>query len=259
MLDLQITDYPTLIAFWLVFSRFLAVIIQLPLFEDMPVPMTLKTLMGVILSYAFFPYVQGEVLKDVAYLGVENFWYLTIFYTVTGLVIGYLVKSIMSIFTSAGTLITQQVGFAAVSYFDPSSAERVGPFEKLIQWTLLILVVSSGALYPMFKGIFGSFFSMNLQDLGQMANVTPYFLNLFKSIFVSSIMLATPLIFTNMLIMVVLGIIARTVPQMNVLMVSFVVNIGMGLLVFAATSDEFFEVAFKLYTEKLADWFNFVT
>jgi flagellar biosynthetic protein FliR len=71
-------------------------------------------------------------------------------------------------------------------------------------------------------------------------------------------MLATPLIFTNMLIMTVLGIIARTVPQLNVIMVSFAVNIGLGLLVFAATSDEFFNVAFKLYTDKLGEWFQFI-
>ena len=59
--------------------------------------------------------------------------------------------------------------------------------------------------------------------------------------------------------MVILGIIARMVPQMNVLMVSFVVNIGMGLLVFVAGSDEFFQIGFKLYTEKLGEWFKFIT
>ena len=41
-------------------------------------------------------------------------------------------------------------------------------------------------------------------------------------------------------------------------MVSFAVNIGLGLLVFAATSDEFFNVAFKLYTQKLGEWFQFI-
>ncbi len=81
---------------------------------------------------------------------------------------------------------------------------------------------------------------------------------MFKSLFVSSILLASPLIFTNMLIMTVLGIIARTVPQMNVIMVSFAVTIGLGLIVFVATSDEFFHIAYKLYTSKLGEWFNFV-
>ena len=43
---------------------------------------------------------------------------------------------------------------------------------------------------------------------------------------------------------------------MNVLMISFVVNIGVGLVVFAITSDQFFYTAFEYYTKFLGDWFN---
>jgi flagellar biosynthetic protein FliR len=57
----------------------------------------------------------------------------------------------------------------------------------------------------------------------------------------------------------ILGIISRMIPQMNVLTVSFVVNIWLGLFVFWACSDEFFQVAFKIYTEKLGEWFRFVS
>jgi len=71
-------------------------------------------------------------------------------------------------------------------------------------------------------------------------------------------MLASPLIFTNFIIMVILGIIARIVPQMNVLMVSFIVNIGLGLVVFIVCSDEIFNVGYKLYAENLGNWFQFL-
>jgi flagellar biosynthetic protein FliR len=40
-------------------------------------------------------------------------------------------------------------------------------------------------------------------------------------------------------------------------MVSFVVNIGIGLLVFFAISEEYFQVAYKMYVERLGDWFQF--
>jgi flagellar biosynthetic protein FliR len=128
-----------------------------------------------------------------------------------------------------------------------------------MQWTMVVLVVSSGALIPMFNGIFESFFSIHISSLGRMTQSPEFFLEFFKSIFLAGLLLSTPMIFINMLIMTVLGIIARTVPQMNIIMVSFAVNIGMGLLVFAATSDEFFQVAFRIYTEKLGEWFQFVT
>ena len=60
-----------------------------------------------------------------------NFGELTISNAVLGLVIGFIVKSIMSLFLSTGALITQQIGFAAVRYFDPSSGQQIGPFRKV--------------------------------------------------------------------------------------------------------------------------------
>ena len=93
---------------------------------------------------------------------------------------------------------------------------------------------------------------------GNFLTSSEYYIEFFKSIFVSSILLASPIIFTNLMMNLVMGIIARTVPQMNVLMVSFVVNIGLGMFVFLTISDEFFHEAYKLYVEKLADWFQFI-
>jgi flagellar biosynthetic protein FliR len=259
VLNIQITDLTTLVAFWLAFTRWITIIIQLPMLGDMSIPMIVKVLASLLITYAFFPYISGEVIKDIHYLGVDNFWALTLYHSVVGLTIGYMVKSIMNIFIASGSIITQQIGFAAISYFDPSSSQQIGPFEKLIQWTVLIMIVMSGALLPMFRGVFESFFTIHIYDWGKLAHSPEFFIGFFKSIFLSALLLASPLIFTNILIMTVLGIIGRTVPQMNIIMVSFAVNIGMGLLVFAAGSDEFFQVAFKMYTEKLGEWFQFIT
>lgn len=257
-MSIQITDIVPIIAFWLIFSRLLAVNFQLPIYDNLPIPMLLKILSTLVMTMCFYPSLEAEVIKDIVYIGKDNFWFLTIAYTGIGLVIGFLVKSIMGTFIACGSIITQQVGFGAVRYFDPSSNTQIGPFEKLIQWTLLVIIVSSGALLPMFKGVFQSFYSIHIYDMGQFAKAHIFYIQAFKSIFLSAIMLATPMIFTNMLIMSVLGIVARTVPQLNVMMVSFAVNIGLGLLVFASTSEEFFSVAFKIYTEKLGEWFNFI-
>jgi flagellar biosynthesis protein FliR len=258
MINLQITDYSVILAFWLSFTRWLTILFQIPLFDSTAIPGIVKTLAILVITYAFFPYVQPMIMKDIAFVGPENFWYLTIFYTIVGLLIGYIVKSIMGAFLAGGSVITQQMGFGAIRYFDPNAAQSIGPFEKIIQWTLVVLILSSGALIPMFKGVIATFHSFHLYDLGKFAKSPEFFLEFFNSLFLAALMLSTPLIFTNILIMVILGIIARTVPQMNVLMVSFVVNIGLGLLVFIAISDEFFQVAFRIYTEKLGQWFQFV-
>lgn len=258
MISVSIADFPVFIAFWLCFTRWIAILIQLPIFDNTAVPVVVKVLMSLVISYAFFPIVESAMVAEVLTVGVDKFWYLTIFHTLIGLLIGFLVKTIMSLFIAAGTLMTQQMGFTSVSYFDPTFVARIGPFERIIQWTMLILIIQTGALLPMFKGVLNSFFSISAADLGKFASVHIFYHDFFKGVFQAAFLLATPIMFTNLLLNMVMGIVARTIPQMNILMVSFVVNIGIGLIVFFAISEEFFNVAYKMYVDRLGDWFQFV-
>ena len=258
-MNVSILDQQVFLAFWIGFSRWIAVLFQLPLFDNISVPMTIKILTSFLVAFAFFPGVQGTLLAEVKYVGVDNIGLLMMFHTTTGLIIGFLVKCIMSLFVATGSILTQQVGYASVSYFDPTQGQQVGPFERLIEWSMIILVLSSGALVPMFKGVYESFFSVNFLNADKMLKTPEYFVLFFKSAFSASILLAGPLIFANLLMNLVMGILARTVPQMNVLQVSFVVNIGLGLLLFLGIAEEFFQVSFDLYVEKLGDWYQFLS
>lgn len=257
MMSATLIDQAAFAAFWLGFSRWMAVLIQLPLFDNVAIPGILKVLTSFMIAWAFHPVVFPALRAEIAAVGIDHLWFLTMLHVTFGLLIGFFVKSLMSLFASAGTIITQQVGFASVSYFDPTQAQQSGPFEKLIQWVMIILIITSGALGPMFRGVVDSFYTVNALGMERMLTSHIFFAEIFKGIFTASIMLAAPLLFANLLVNVVFGIVSRTIPQMNVLMVSFVVNIGMGLLLFIAISGEFFEVSFNLYVERLGQWFQF--
>ncbi|MBC75534.1 MAG: hypothetical protein CME64_05905 [Halobacteriovoraceae bacterium] len=258
MINVTVVDYTVLIAFWLTFVRWSTILVQLPLFDNTSVPNVVKILMSVVISYAFFPVVKATMVQEVLAVGLDNFWFLTIFHTITGLLIGFLVKSIMNLFVASGSIMTQQIGFASVTYFDPTHKQQVGPFEKIIQWTIIIMILTTGALIPMFKGVLNSFFSVSMQNLGNFTNIHIFYNDFFKGVFQAAFLLSTPILFTNLLLNLVMGIVARTIPQMNILMVSFVVNIGIGLMVFFAISEEYFHVAYKMYVERLGQWFQFV-
>jgi flagellar biosynthetic protein FliR len=257
MMSATLVDQAAFASFWLAFSRWLAVLMQLPLFDNVAVPGVVKVLASFMIAWAFHPLVSPAVAAEVLAVGDANLWVLCMSHVACGLVIGFFVKSFMAIFSSAGTILTQQIGFASVSYFDPTQAQQAGPFEKLIQWVLIVLVLTSGALVPMFKGVIDSFYTVNILNMGRLTESHVYFTELFKGVFNAAVMLAAPLLFANILLNMVFGIVSRTIPQMNVLMVSFVVNIGLGLLLFIAISGEFFEVGFNLYVEKLGEWFQY--
>jgi flagellar biosynthetic protein FliR len=258
MIDVSVIDYSVLIAFWVSFSRWLAIIFQLPIFDNAAVPSIVKILSSLVISFAFFPVVQATLVAEVNAIGAGNFWYLTAFHTVVGLAIGFLVKSIMNLFIATGSIMTQQIGFASISYFDPTFVSQVGPFEKMIQWTIIIMILTSGALLPMFKGVLNSFFSISIMEVGKFSQIHVFYTDFFNGVFQAAFLLASPILFTNLLLNLVMGIVARTIPQMNMLMGSFVVNIGIGLMIFFAISEEFFTVAYKMYVERLGEWFQFI-
>jgi flagellar biosynthetic protein FliR len=182
-MNVTIQDQTVFLAFWLGFSRWIAVLFQLPLFDNVAVPNLVKVLTSFLVSFAFFPALEGTLVAEIKMVGVDHIWLLMMFHTCTGLIIGFLVKCIMSLFISTGSILTQQIGFASVSYFDPTQGQQVGPFERLIELTLIVLVLSSGALVPMFKGVFESFFSVNFLNADKMLKTPEYFVLFFKSAF----------------------------------------------------------------------------
>ncbi|MFL5786178.1 MAG: flagellar biosynthetic protein FliR, partial [Bacteriovoracaceae bacterium] len=95
-MNLTLGDHITFLAFWLSFARWTAVLIQLPIFDNASVPGIVKVLTSFMSSFAFFPSLQGTLVAEVRQVGPENIWLLMMFHTTAGLIIGFLVKCIMS-------------------------------------------------------------------------------------------------------------------------------------------------------------------
>jgi flagellar biosynthesis protein FliR len=257
-MNITIVDHTKLVAFWLIFSRWISILIQIPLLSESTVPMTIKVLTSLVISYAFYDNLAPVMLNDIYYIGENYFWILTIYNTAIGLCIGFFVKAIMITFAGVGSMMSQQIGFGGLRYIDPSAGAQVGPFEKIIGLTMLVIILFSGALKPMFQGIYNSFFSINLTNNISMDKLTLYYVHLFKELFKASIILASPILFTNLISYILMGIISRAVPQMNILVASFSINIFLGLFIFIVVMYDFFINSQSFYINQLSNWFNFL-
>lgn len=258
MISIQIIDQIQLFAFWLCFTRIIACFINFPLFEESAIPLIVKILTAFVLSYALFPLVKPSIMKDISTYGETSFWTLTIYYTISGLVISYIVKIISNVVLSAGTVMSQQMGLGNISLYDPTSLSPATPIEKLLKWTLLLMIFSSGALLPVLKGMVLSFEKLSVLSFENIKSMQFFFLDYFKSLFTIAIMLSAPILFTNILLNFILGIISRVVPQINVIMLSFILSVFVGLCVFFLIGEELYSVAFEHYIKILGEWFLFV-
>lgn len=259
MITIQLVDQTLMIAYWLCFTRCLASFINIPILDEAAIPGVIKVLCALVFSYAIFPTVQEFIFKDIQHYGIDSFWLLTAYYTISGLVLSYLVKLLSLAFVSSGTLIAQQIGLGNISLFDPTSLAQVGPIEKIMRWGLLMMLCASGALYPILKGIVLSFDQMTIIGFDRLTDFQIFFQGFFKTLFTSALLLASPFMFTALLMNFILGIISRVVPQINVIMMSFILSIISGLFVFYLVGDELFRTGEENYLELLGTWFQFVT
>jgi flagellar biosynthesis protein FliR len=146
-----------------------------------------------------------------------------------GILMGFAVIIVFSAVQFAGHIIGLQMGLAVANIIDPMGAGQIsiiGEFYYLL--SLLIFLLINGhhflieALAQCFKlvPLGAAVFGPNIEEL---------FINLTLMMFVSGIKFAAPVIITLFIMNSVLGIVARTVPQMNVFVVGFPLAIGAGL------------------------------
>lgn len=153
---------------------------------------------------------------------------------IVGLILGYAAILTFTAIRIAGELIDSQMGFAMASIVDPqnnTSITLIGEFMYVLQILLflavdghhqLLLAISySYTMIPVAGAIFKTTF------------VTAV-LKMFIEMFSLGIRMAAPFIVAFLICDIAMGLMARTVPQLNVFVISFPIKTGLGMLTMVA-------------------------
>jgi len=229
-----------------------------PLFDEASIPLTVKVLVTVVISYSIFPLVSSTIINDLTSYGTSSIIILTVYYVFSGLVLSYLVKMMTSLVVSAGTLMGQQMGLGNIALFDPTSMSQTGPLEKIIRHTMILIICTSGALVPLLKGMVVSFENLSIIGFDKIKAFDYFFQEYFKNLFVVTLLLAAPVLFTNLCINLILGVLSRVVPQINVILISFILSVSVGILTFYAVSDELFKAGMEHYNDGIKLWYQLI-
>ena len=212
----------------LIMFRTGALFMTVPIFGHISIPRILRVWLILILSFLIFPSAVVSEIRPPATTFHLAVVILTEF--AIGFAIGFAVIILFAAIQFAGHMIGLQMGLAVASVMDPMSAERIsiiGEFYYLFSLLVFLLInghhfviealVRSFELIPVGGGMFEG-------GLGE------YILDLTGNLFIVAVKLAAPVIITLFIVNVVFGIVARTVPQMNVFIVGFPLALGIGLI-----------------------------
>jgi len=156
---------------------------------------------------------------------------------ILGLALGLSVRLILAGFEMAGQFIGFQMGFTIVNVVDPQSGTQSSIMSQLSSiLTILVFLTANGHHY-LIQAVVASFDLLPPGGFSLTPGVYHKILTLSGEMFVVAFKIAAPVMTALLLATVALGIVSKSVPQMNVLIVGFPLNIGVGLLLFGLSME----------------------
>ncbi len=148
-----------------------------------------------------------------------------------GFSMGFIMQMFLAIFHIGGEVIDLQMGFSMAQMYDPSSNSQISVTGNLmtIMYTLLFFITNS---HLSLMAIAVKSFDVIPIGLGSISSkVGVYFVELFGYILVYAVQLALPIIVTEILVEVAVGIMMKVVPNINVFVVNMQLKLLVGLIV----------------------------
>ena len=238
-MDLLNLNYDEFERFLFVLFRVGAMIIFAPILGSRQIPGVMKIGLMLFLSIAIFPLVQDRPMPEPKGL-FELSKFLMADVTI-GLGIAYICRLIFAAVQVAGTVVDFQMGFGVVNVIDPQTDTQVSVTAQFQNILAIFIFLAIDAHHYILQAVVNSLFVINPFEIN-FASVTPeYLLHLFSATFTTAVKISAPIMAILFFLSVGLGLVARTVPQMNVFIVGFPLQIGIGLLM-VGLSISFFSI-----------------
>lgn len=217
-------------AFLLMLTRISGIFLISPFFGSMNIPMFFRVGIALAMSVVLFPVVDGlgtpETPPNIIMFGAAVLGELFI-----GWLIGFVAYISFAAITMAGKVMDMQVGFAVVNVVDPTSGQQIpliGSF--LYNLAVIILLVTNGH-HMLIAALVESFRAVPLAGLEANISLALIIANFTGTIFLTGMKIAMPITFAILLTNVGLGILSRTMPQMNIFVVGIPMQLMIGLFV----------------------------
>jgi flagellar biosynthesis protein FliR len=223
---------PKFPAFLLILVRVTSFFVMMPLFSYRTVPTAHKVGLGFCLSWLMFYAIQPPALE------VNGLYFLLIIKeALVGLLIGFTAYMILSAIQIAGGFIDFQMGFSIANVIDPQTGAQSPLMGQYLYTFGLLFLLSFNGHHLLIDGIYNSYRFIPIDQawlpLGK-SNVALYFVRSFSSMFVVAFQMSAPVVGSLFLVDVALGIVARTVPQLNIFVVGLPVKLIVSFLVIVA-------------------------
>ncbi|MEX0936805.1 MAG: flagellar biosynthetic protein FliR [Pirellulales bacterium] len=220
--SLQFVLEGSFLIFTLVLARVSGLVMTAPIYGTQDVPVRVRALLAVALAMLIAPLHVGgfsiQINSLVAYavlIGGE---------LIIGLVLGMGIRILFSGIQVAGQIIGQMSGMALADVFNPGFNENVPLFSQILYFVTLAVFVLTGGHRLVMEALLDTFAAMPPGHASFSEHIVEALISTLAESFSLGVRAAAPVMTALLLATLVLGLISRTMPQLNIIAVGFGIN-----------------------------------
>ncbi len=224
-MELMITK---LLGFVLVLTRMSTFFLVVPVFSWKTIPVRIRVAIVLLLS-VFFSVVVPSAVNSEQTSSLEAILLISS-EAIYGFALGLVVVLIFSAVKLSGRIIERQMGLAMAQTLDPLTGERVQPLGVLIEMIFILLFLSANGHHLFLLIMSRSYEAFPAGSIPTIPLLVSGTVEAGSAMFVACLRLAAPILAAFLLLLVVLAVFARIMPDMNILFISMPLRVGLGLL-----------------------------
>jgi len=215
--------------FLLIFVRISGIFMMMPIFSSHNIPGRVKAAFALIITYILFPLVFNSTAVIPEHF--LPFLFLVAGELIVGLILGFVSSLIFTAIQMAGQILDMQIGFGIVNMIDPMSGQQaplIGNFKYILA---LMTFLGTNGHHVLLSALFASFKLIPVTGVFVNVAVTKFIVDMIGGLFILALKISLPVIVSLLLTDMALGILARTMPQMNIFVVGVPGKIIIGIFV----------------------------
>ncbi|MGB3433758.1 flagellar biosynthetic protein FliR [Achromobacter sp.] len=212
------------------FVRILALVGTAPLFSESLIPIKVKVGLSFILAVAISPAL--DPVPSIAPGSFTGLW-MVMQQVLIGIALGFTMRLVFAAVQTAGEFVGLQMGLSFASFFDPSSGANTAVLSRLFNIIAMLTFLALDGHLLVLAALVRSFDTLPVAMIQLHQNGFGAVVEWGKTIFISGLLLALPLICALLTINLAMGILNRAAQQLSVFSIGFPVTLIIGVTILA--------------------------
>jgi flagellar biosynthetic protein FliR len=224
-------NFDTIEGFFLVLTRLSVLVFMLPFFNTRVFPALVKAGFSLLLAIILFPVIS---MTDTGFPdSITAFAGLVAVEMIVGLILGLMVLAVFEGVRIMGQVVGFETGFAIANVFDPQSGAQISLLANFAFFLAMVLFLLFNGHHILIHAMKESFDILPIGSITMGPPLVEKMLSNTSDMFVIALKIGAPAIAALFLTKVAFGLITKLIPQMNIMIVAFPVQIVVGLFFFS--------------------------